>query len=145
MGQIASAPSIFRHCLKAAHISQCLTSLIPVAFAGGSSAIKSTLRMQAQFKLFSLVEMLQKIKYGDKSVSKKGFVDGGEKLWLSVVNAKIHNLIKQEEESSTIAKQQKRVIKFVKTEVTPLRVRLFALVSEEPALKTKMQREQHAK
>lgn len=101
MGQIASAPSIFRHCLKASHISQCLTTLIPIAFAG-SNEMKQTLRIQAQFKLFSMVEMLQKLKFGEGG--KKGLVDGSDKLWLSVANAKIHNLIKQREESLDIAK-----------------------------------------
>lgn len=96
MGQIAAAPSIFRHCLKASHISQCLTSIIPIAFAG--SEMKQTLRIGSQFKLFSMVETLQKIKFGDKDVAKKGFVEGTEKLWLSVANAKIHNLIKKDEE-----------------------------------------------
>lgn len=56
--------------------------------------MKQTLRTQAQFKLFSMVELLQKIKFGDTGVTKKGFVEGSEKLWLSVANAKIHNLIK---------------------------------------------------
>ena len=96
--------------------------------------MKQTLRIQAQFKLFSMVEMLQKIKFGDKDVAKKGFVEGSEKLWLSVANAKIHNLIKQNEESVTISKQQKRILKFIKTEVTPLRVNLFAKASSESVL-----------
>jgi len=40
-----------------------------------------------------MIELLQKIKLGDKS-AKKGFVEGSSKLWLSVANAKINNLIK---------------------------------------------------
>ena len=64
---------------------------------------KETLRVQTQFKLFSMVEMLQKIKLGENS--KKGFVADSDKLWLSVANAKINNLIKDVEESATIAKQ----------------------------------------
>ena len=39
LGQIATAPSIFRHCLKASHISQCLTSLIPIGY-GGADDVK---------------------------------------------------------------------------------------------------------
>ena len=50
-----------------------------------------------------MVEMLQKLKFSNET--KKGFVEGTEKLWLSVTNAKIHNLIKTFEESATIAKQ----------------------------------------
>lgn len=53
--------------------------------------------MQAQFKLFSLVETLQKIKLGDAEGAKKGFVEGSSKLWLLVVNAKIYSLIKDQE------------------------------------------------
>ena len=67
--------------------------------------MKEGLRLQAQFKLFSLVEMLQKIKFGGANKTKKGFVEGSDKLWLSVTNAKIHNLIKDSEETATIAKQ----------------------------------------
>ena len=93
-------PSIFRHCLKSSHISQCLTSLVPIAFSFAN--VKESLRTQAQFKLFTMVEMLQKLKFSNET--KKGFVEGTEKLWLSVTNAKIHNLIKAFEESSTIAK-----------------------------------------
>ena len=33
MSQIANAPSIFRHCLTSQHISQCLTTIVPVAFS----------------------------------------------------------------------------------------------------------------
>ena len=65
LGQMANVPSIFRHCLKASHISQCLSSLIPIAFGGSESNLKQSLRIQAQFKIFSMVEMLQKIKFGD--------------------------------------------------------------------------------
>ena len=49
-----------------------------------------------------MVEQLQKLKFSD---TKKGFVEGSEKLWLSVANAKIHNLIKSDEGSTMIAKQ----------------------------------------
>ena len=48
-----------------------------------------------------MVELLQKIKIGK---STKGFVEGSQKLWLSVANAKINNLIKEAEETATIAK-----------------------------------------
>jgi len=40
-----------------------------------------------------MIELLQKIKLGDKS-TKKGFVEKTSKLWLSVVNAKINSMIK---------------------------------------------------
>ena len=140
VSQIAAAPSMFRHCLQSTHISQCLTSLIPIAF---DMSAKETLRVQTQFKLFSMVEMLQKIKLGENS--KKGFVADSEKLWLSVANAKINNLIKDVEESATIAKQQKRVLKFVKTEVTPLRVALFGKVAGNKELQGKMAIEADAK
>ena len=47
--------------------------------------------------------MLQKIKLGsDSEKAKKGFVGDSDKLWLSVVNAKIHNLIKESEETYAI-------------------------------------------
>ena len=134
MAQISAAPSIFRHCLKSEHISQSLSFLIPVAFAG--SEMKESLRMQAQFKLFSMVEMLQKIKFTGES--KKGFVEGTDKLWLSVANAKIHSLIKENEESLTIAKQQKKILKFIKTQVTPLRISLFAKSNSETVLEKKV-------
>lgn len=100
MAQIASAPSIFRHCLTSLHISQCLTCLIPIAF--GTEA-KDALRVQAQYKLFAMVELLQKIKLGDGS-TKKGFVEGTTKLWLSVANAKVNNLIKENEETISVAR-----------------------------------------
>ena len=58
------------------------------------------MKQGALFKLFSLVEVLQKIKLGkDSEKAKKGFVGDSDKLWLSVVNAKIHNLIKESEET----------------------------------------------
>ena len=79
-----------------------MTTLIPIAFG---TDLKESLRIQAQYKLFNMVEMLQKIRIGDDSSSKKGFVEGSNKLWLSVVNAKIHNLIKESEEQNTIAKK----------------------------------------
>ena len=50
-----------------------------------------------------MVELLQKIKLGDGS-TKKGFVEGTSKLWLSVANAKVNNLIKESEETLSIAK-----------------------------------------
>lgn len=142
MSQIASAPSVFRHCLESSHISQCLTTLIPVAFG---SQLKESLRVQAQFKLFNLVEMLQKIKLGSGPASKKGFVEGSDKLWLSVANAKIHNLIKESEEMATIAKQQKGILKFVKTTVTPLRQQLTSQAAEESVLEKKVKIEVDAK
>lgn len=142
MAQIANAPSIFRHCLSSQHISQCLTTMVPVAFTG---EMKETLRLQAQFKLFSLVEMLQKIKFGASKDDKKGFVEGTDKLWLAVANAKIHSLIKDSEETATIAKQQKRVLKYLKTEVTPLRVRLFAEGASQANLERKIKIETDAK
>lgn len=92
-----------------------------------------------------MVEMLQKIKCGEKMVAKKSFVEGSDKLWLSVANAKIHNLIKENEETMTVSQQQKRVLKFVKTEVTPLRVKLFAKVATESILQTKIMLETQAK
>jgi len=45
----------------------------------------------------------------------------------------------------TIAKQQKRILKFVKTEVTPLRIKLFANVAAEGTLQTKLTKETDAK
>jgi len=142
MSQIAAAPSIFRHCLKSSHISQCLTTLIPIAYG---TDLKEGLRIQAQFKLFNMVEMLQKIKVGDGSSSKKGFVEGSNKLWLSVVNAKIHNLIKESEEQGTIAKKQKTILKFVKNEITPLRESLAAKMAAESVLERKTKLEVDAK
>ena len=141
MAQLASAPSIFRHCLSSAHVSQCLTSLIPIAFSVDDSG---TLRTQAQYKLFTMIELLQKIKLGDGG-TKKGFVEGSSKLWLAVANAKINNLIKQSEETVTIAKQQKRILKFVKQEVTPLRIKLFGKVADEATMERRMRFEVEAK
>ena len=80
-------------------MSQCLTCLIPIAF--GTEA-KEALRVQAQYKLFAMVELLQKIKLGDGG-TKKGFVEGTSKLWLSVANAKVNNLIKENEETVSVA------------------------------------------
>ena len=51
-----------------------------------------------------MIELLQKIQFGDNSLAKKGFVEGSEKLWLLVVNAKIHSMIKQNEETLVISK-----------------------------------------
>ena len=63
--------------------------------SGGEDASENgTLRIQAQFKFFTMIEQLQKLKFGTGENVKKGFVEGSEKLWLSVANAKIHNLIK---------------------------------------------------
>ena len=53
---------------------------------------------------------------------------------MSVANAKIHNLIKEVDQQGSIAKQQKRVLKFVKTQVTPQRIRLFNEAKSESAL-----------
>ena len=142
MGQIAAAPSIFRHCLKSAHISQCLTSLIPIAF--GNDA-KENLRTQAQYKLFSTVKLLQKLKFGEASSQRKGFVEDSNKLWLSVANAKINNLIKGSEETLTVARQHKRFLKFVKKQVTPLRVQLFARLSDETVMEKRVALETEAK
>ena len=92
-----------------------------------------------------MVEMLQKIRIGDDSSSKKGFVEGSNKLWLSVVNAKIHNLIKESEEQNTIAKKQKAILKFVKKEITPLRESLVAQMITESVLERKLKLEVEAK
>ena len=81
-----------------------------------------------------MIEQLQKLKFGTGDNVKKGFVEGSEKLWLSVANAKIHNLIKEVDQQGSIAKQQKRVLKFVKTQVTPQRIRLFNEAKSESAL-----------
>ena len=62
------------------------------------------MRTTAQYKLFSLVELLQKLKFGQGENSKKGFVEDSNKLWLSVANAKVHSLIKEVQETATVAK-----------------------------------------
>ena len=92
-----------------------------------------------------MIEQLQKLKFGTGDNVKKGFVEGSEKLWLSVANAKIHNLIKGVDQQGSIAKQQKRVLKFVKTQVTPQRIRLFNDAKSEGALQARLERETQAK
>jgi len=91
-----------------------------------------------------MIELLQKIKLGS-GLTKKGFVESSNKLWLSVANAKINNLIKESEETVSIAKQQKRILKFVKKEVTPMRVTLFSKVSQESVLERRLKIEIEAK
>ena len=94
------------------------------------------------------MEVLQKIKLGQDdgdTTAKKGFVSGSDKLWLSVVNAKIHNLIKESEETVSISKQQKRILKFVKSEVTPARTALFNQMQNETSLERKLIIETNAK
>lgn len=103
------------------------------------------MRTSAQYKLFSLVELLQKLKFGQGEKSKKGFVEDSNKLWLSVANAKVHSLIKEAQETATVAKQQKRILKFIKTDVTPLRVDLFTRMASEKSLEQKLALETGAK
>lgn len=76
-----------------------------------------------------MINALQKIKLGGK----KGFYgcEGEERLWLLEINLKVFRMIKGEETTQSIAKQHKKVLKFVKKEVTAKRVALFEQAESE--------------
>ena len=83
---------------------------------------------QAKFKLFSIVLSLQKLKFG----SKKGFSDENQ-LWLGEVNHMIYKVLKQSEDTKSLAKHLKRILKYVKKEVSVLRVQLYQQAGSEKA------------
>lgn len=104
---------------------------------------KPLLKTQAQFKLFTLIDMLQKLKLG--GAEKKGFMKDSEHVWLQYVNNKVNGVIKENEDMATLASKQKRVLKFVKKNVTPTRVQLYAKASTEKSTELKLKLETEAK
>ena len=141
LSQVAQAPSIFRHCLQSNHIKLCLQVLIPVAFAAESET--PNLKTQAQFKLFTLIDMLQKLKLG--GTAKKGFVKDSENLWLLYVNNKVNAVIKESEDLATLASKQKRVLKFIKKTITPTRIQLYEKAGNEQSTELKLKLQTDAK
>lgn len=62
-----------------------------------------------------------------QSDSKKGFIGNGDaqdRLWLLEINLKVHRLVKNDESTKTIALHHRKVLKFVKKEVTAKRLQL---------------------
>jgi hypothetical protein len=120
------APTMFKHCLNQNHIFLILSILVPQAMASVSDVIQGKpATNQSKYRLFQLVSTLQKLKLADKS--KKGFIGDAEqdRLWLLEINLKVHRLIKGEETTSVLAKQHKKILKFVKKNVTSKRASLF--------------------
>jgi len=107
------APTLFKHCLTTEHVKQSLSVMVPVAFARSSAV---SIRQQAQFKVFGLVQLLQKQKIGETN---KGF-SSGETTWLYEVNSSVNGTLEDE----GIAKQHKKLLKWVRKNVTTARVAL---------------------
>ena len=113
-------PTLFAHCLTSDHVKQCLQMLVKPAFADKDD--------QAKFKLFSTVLSLQKLKLG----SKKGFTEDGQ-LWLGEINQMVYKVLKQSDATKSLAKHLKRILKYVKKEVSVLRAQLYQQVGAEKA------------
>jgi hypothetical protein len=126
-------PSLFGHCLTSDHVKSCLNMLVKPAFAQKDD--------QAQFKLFSLVLTLQKLKIGDM---KKGFSAEGT-LWLQDVNVQVYKVLKALDETSDLAKHHRRILKYVKKDVSSLREKLFSDIETEKSAEKKLVLEVQAK
>ena len=101
------------------------------------------MRTQAQYKLFTLIDILQKLKLG--GAAKKGFVKDSENLWLLYVNSKVNGVIKRSEKTATLASKQKHVLKFVKKTIIPTRTRLYDEASSNKLTELKLKLETEAK
>ena len=101
------------------------------------------MRTLAQYKTFSLLEMLQKIRLGK---NKKGFADEKcEMLWLLLINQRVNKVLQGNEVTKVLSDHQKRILKFLTKEVTPTRQSLFKKVAEEQTLEKKLRLEVVAK
>lgn len=125
-------PTLFAHCITSEHVNQCLKMLVKPAFADKDD--------QAKFKLFSTVLTLQKLKLG----SKKGFSDDGQ-LWLGEINQMVYKVLKQSDATKSLAKHLKRILKYVKKEVSVLRAQLYQQVGSEKAPERKIAFQTEAK
>ena len=104
---------MFGHCLTEDHILACLQMIVEPAFGQKDEA--------AQFKLFSTVLGLQKTKIGGK----KGCLADGS-LWLAKVNLMANEVLKSNDETESLATHHRRILKYVRKEVTSKREELFA-------------------
>lgn len=120
--QIATAPALFKHALDERHVTLCFEVLVPIAFgysSGTDLEISANLRTLAQYKTFSLLEMLQKIRLGK---NKKGFADEKcEILWLLLINQRVNKVLQGNEVTKILSDHQKRILNFLTKEVTPTR------------------------
>ena len=77
---------------------------------------------------------------------RKGFINKDEdRLWLLEVNLKVHKLVKADDSTSQIAAHHRKVLKFVKKEVTAKRHELYAQLQGEKNEERKIKLEIEAK
>lgn len=117
---------MFRHCLTANYVSQCLDVLVSAAYFPGETQNKEITQM-AQFKLFNFVQQLQKVKVDD---NKKGFANGTD-LWSMKINVKIYKLAKDNHEMEELAKNHKDYIKFIKDNISSERTKVKEIVDSK--------------
>jgi hypothetical protein len=135
----SSLPQMFAHCLTSEHIDQCLGILVKPAYYNKDE--------QATFKLFSMILSLQKLKLA--GATKKGFSQHGD-LWLFEINKVVSKLLKSRDtadvgEESDLIKHHRKVLKYVRKNVSTLREELFARFSNETNTEKKLSLEREAK
>jgi len=81
------------------------------------------------------------LKLGDQ---KKGFSSEGQ-LWLQDVNVQVYKVLKTLDETSDLAKHHKRILKYVKKDVSSLRQKLFTDLETEKSAEKKLALEVQAK
>jgi len=139
--QITLAPTMFKHCLADTHIFLIMAILVPQAMQQVTSVLQGQQsNQQSKFRLFQLISALQKIKLSstDGSTVKKGFIADGDRLWLQEINLKVLKILKSDETTKSVAKQHKKILKFVKKSVTSLRKQLFETDEKNEERKLKL-------
>jgi len=100
MQVVAMVPVLFKTSLNEGHVQQCFDLLVPAAYrqievtTGPAGLSATNIQQHAQFKLFSLIQLLQKIKIGE--AAKKGFfteADGIDMTVLFRINKSINKVL----------------------------------------------------
>jgi len=137
MNLASMVPQLFPHCVQAKHMTSILDMMVRPAFAHQQK--------DAKFKLLQLTLTLQKIRVGS---FQKGFA-GEKNTWLYEVNHLAYKALKDADETTEsgrdLVKHMKRILKFIKKEVSPLRQSLYSQLASVKDPESKIKTEAEAK